>query len=309
MAVPPIVYLGALALALAPALLAWAVLGSRDDSHDLVTTNLERGQLTNLRDIRLAQPTSERTVEPFLAWLAAAGRRVTPMGSLARLERKLVLAGRPTHWPLQRVLAAKVLAGGIGLVPTLLLVALRGPAVATLAMAGLTVLLFMAPDLLLSARASERQRAILYALPDTLDQMTICMEAGLAFEAAMSRTSHSNADPLAQEIVRTLQDIQVGVGRREALNALAERSSVPDLRYFITAVLQAERYGVPITRVLSDQAEELRMKRRQRAEEAARKLPLKLLFPLILFVLPPVFIIVIGPAAIELMDTLPSVGG
>jgi tight adherence protein C len=174
----------------------------------------------------------------------------------------------------------------------------------TLFMLAASVLMFFAPDIVISARATERQRNILFALPDTLDQMTICMEAGLAFEAAMARASHSNSGPLAQEMVHTLQEIQVGVGRRDALSALAKRSDVTDLRHFVTAVLQAERYGVPIARVLNDQAAELRLRRRQRAEEAARKLPLKLIFPLILFIMPPLFIIVVGPAALQLMDSL-----
>ncbi|HSK90704.1 MAG TPA: type II secretion system F family protein, partial [Euzebyales bacterium] len=138
---------------------------------------------------------------------------------------------------------------------------------------------------------------------DALDQITICMEAGLGFEAAIARASHSNAGPLAQELVRTMQEVQVGVGRSEALRMFADRNDVQDLRHFVTAVLQAEQYGVPISTVLRDQAKELRAKRRQRAEEAARKLPLKLLAPLILFIIPPLFIILIGPAAMRLIDS------
>jgi tight adherence protein C len=301
---PPILYLGALAVAAALALLVFALIGTRDDTHQLVATNLARGQVTNLREIRLARPTSERALKPALAWLATLVRRVTPIGSVQRVERKLVLAGRPTNWPLERVLATKIILSLIGLVLAFLQVAAGNSASVTLLMLAVAFLLFMTPDILLSARASERQRSILYALPDTLDQMTICMEAGLSFEAAMARASQSNADPLAQEIVRTLQEIQVGVGRRDALTAFAERSTVVDLRYFVTAILQAERYGVPIARVLNDQAAELRMKRRQRAEEAARKLPLKLIVPLITLILPPMFIIIIGPAALQLIESL-----
>lgn len=304
MAAPPIVYLGALALTVSAVLVVWAATGQGGETRSLVTTNLQRGKLTNLREIRLTRPTSERAVEPLLSWLATLLRRATPIGAVGKLERKLVLAGRPTNWPLERLLAAKVMFGLAGLALTAGQVATGKDMQTTLFMLAASVLMFFAPDIVISARATERQRNILFALPDTLDQMTICMEAGLAFEAAMARASHSNSGPLAQEMVHTLQEIQVGVGRRKALTALANRSSVADLRHFVTAVLQAERYGVPISRVLNDQAAELRLRRRQRAEEAARKLPLKLIFPLILFIMPPLFIIVVGPAALQLMDSL-----
>jgi tight adherence protein C len=299
----PLLYVGAVAIVAACALLLWAALGFRDDTRSLVASNLQRGDLSDLREIRLARPTSERALEPLIGRLATLVRRFTPMGSLGNLERKLVLAGRPPAWPIERVLAAKVVLGLTGLFLTIAQLAIGSSAGIVAIMVGLTVLLFITPDVMLTARASERQREILLALPDTLDQMTICVEAGLGFEAAMARAGQTNTGPLAQEIVRTLQEIQVGVGRRRARTALTDRTQVPDLRHFVTAILQAERYGVPIARVLDDQARELRLKRRQRAEETARKLPLKLLLPLIAFVLPPMFVIVIGPAILQLTDS------
>lgn len=304
---PPIVYLAAFAIASALALFTWALFGLSGNTRSLVTSNLARGQVSSLREITLARPTSERTLEPLIARIATAVRRVTPTGSLLNLERKLVLAGRPTNWPVERVLATKVLLGAMGVTLAVLRAATGTPG-GTALMAGLAVLLYITPDVVLSARAAERQRALLIALPDTLDQMTICMEAGLGFEAAMSRASQSNTGPLAQEIVHTLQEIQVGIGRRRALRALADRNRVVDLRHVVTAILQAEEYGVPVARVLNDQAAELRLKRRQRAEEAARKLPLKLLFPLIVFILPPMFIILVGPAAFRLIDSFAGAG-
>lgn len=299
----PLLYVGAVAIVAACALLLWAVLGFRDDTRTLVASNLQRGELSNLREIQLARPTSERALEPLIARLAATVRRFTPLGSLYNLERKLVLAGRPANWPIERVLAAKVVLGLTGVFLTIAQLATGSSAGIVATMVGLTFLLFVAPDIVLSARASERQREILHTLPDMLDQMTICVEAGLGFEAAMARAGQTNSGPLAQEIVRTLQEIQVGVGRRQALTGLTDRTQVPDLRHFVTAILQAERYGVPVARVLDDQARELRLKRRQRAEETARKLPLKLLLPLIAFVLPPMFVIVIGPAILQLTDS------
>lgn len=304
---PPIVYLAAFAIASALALFTWALFGLSGNTRSLVTSNLARGQVSSLREITLARPTSERALQPLIAHIATAVRRITPTGSLLNLERKLVLAGRPTNWPVERVLATKVLLGAMGVTLAVLRAATGTPG-GTALMAGLAVLLYITPDVVLSARAAERQRALLIALPDTLDQMTICMEAGLGFEAAMSRASQSNTGPLAQEIVHTLQEIQVGIGRRRALRALADRNRVVDLRHVVTAILQAEEYGVPIARVLNDQAAELRLKRRQRAEEAARKLPLKLLFPLIAFILPPMFIILVGPAAFRLIDSFAGAG-
>jgi tight adherence protein C len=299
----PLVIVGAGAISSAVTLLIWAVFGMRTGTQSLVATNLQRGELTDLRDITLAKPTKERALRPLITIVAGWVRRLTPAGSLSSLERKLMLAGRPANWPLERILATKVMLGGAGLVVVCLRLVAGGPVTTLVASVVLAVLLFMTPEIFVAARARERQREILFALPDSLDQMTICMEAGLGFESAMARASQSNTGPLAQEMVRTLQEMQVGVGRGEALRMFADRNDVPDLRHFVTAVLQAEHYGVPISHVLRDQAKELRAKRRQRAEEAARKLPLKLLFPLVLFILPPLFIILIGPAALRLADS------
>ena len=212
---PPLLFVGAFALSTAFVLLLWALAGSGDGGRELVTSNLQRGQVTDLRQIRLARPRGERTIEPLMARLAALMRRITPSGSLRRLERKLVLAGRPTAWPIERVLAVKIILGGIGVLLAAARIATSGSGFVTVMLVVIAMLLFVTPDVVLSARASERQRAILHELPDTLDQMTICMEAGLGFEAALARTSQGGDGPLAQEIIHTLQEIQVGVGRRD----------------------------------------------------------------------------------------------
>jgi tight adherence protein C len=299
----PLVIIAAAAIATAITLLLWAVFGMRDVTRNLVATNLQRGDMTDLREITLARPTTERALQPLVAGLARWLRRLTPAGSLAGLERRLMLAGHPTNWPLERILATKVMLGGAGLVLVFLRVVSGTTTTGLLLTIALAALLFVAPEVIVAGRARERQREILLDLPDALDQMTICMEAGLGFEAAMARASQSNTGPLAQEMVRTLQEMQVGIGRGEALRSLASRNDVQDLRHFVTAVLQSEHYGVPISNVLRDQAKELRAKRRQRAEETARKLPLKMLFPLVVFILPPLFIILIGPAILRLTES------
>lgn len=301
---PPLVVIAALAVPVGVVLLLYGLVPASQDMRRVVATNLQRGDLTNLREIRLAAPTRDRAVRPLIASLGAIGRRFTPAGSIATLERKYVLAGRPGAWSLERLLAAKIFLGVFAVLMVISRVSSGASPRTVLVFVVLAVLLYLSPDVIISARAAERQRAILHDLPDALDQMTICMEAGLGFEAAMMRTSQGSSGPLAEELVHMLQEIQVGVGRRQALTALADRNDVADLRHFVTALIQAEGYGVPISRVLHDQATEVRAKRRQRAEEAARKLPMKLLIPLVLFVLPPLFIALIGPAAVTLIESL-----
>ena len=164
-----------------------------------------------------------------------------------------------------------------------------------------TVLAYFVPELLLHSRGQERQQAIAIELADTLDQMTISVEAGLGFEAAMAQTARNGRGALAEEMVRTLQDIAVGQPRRDAYLALAERTQVEDLGRFVRAVLQADAYGVSIADVLRTQAAEMRLKRRQRAEEKAMQIPVKVMFPLVLFILPSLFIVVMGPAVVGFM--------
>jgi tight adherence protein C len=188
-------------------------------------------------------------------------------------------------------------AGALGL----LVITARGTTLNVLLVVVVTVVAYFVPELLLYSRGQERQEAISLELADTLDQMTIAVEAGLGFESAMARAGKNGKGPLAEELVRTLQDIAVGQPRREAYLALADRTGVPDLRRFIGAVVQADAYGVSIADVLRTQAQEMRLKRRQRAEEKAMQIPVKVIFPLILCILPTLFIVLLGPAVIDMI--------
>ena len=170
-----------------------------------------------------------------------------------------------------------------------------------LTMVAVTVISFFVPDLLLHSRAQERSATIQLELADTLDQMTIAVEAGLGFDSAMARAGRNGKGPLAEELLRTLQDVQMGRSRREAFEALAARSDTPDLRRFIRAVLQADAYGVSVADVLRTQAAEMRMKRRQRAEEKAMQVPVKVIFPLMFCILPVLFIVLLGPAVMNIV--------
>ncbi len=146
-------------------------------------------------------------------------------------------------------------------------------------------------------------------LPDALDLLTISVEAGLGFDAALSQVARNTKGPLAQELARVLQEMQIGLGRSSALRALGERNSLPDLRSFTSAMVQADAFGIPVGQVLRVQSNEIRLKRRQRAEEQAQKVPVKIMIPLVLFILPCLFIAVIGPAVISLMASFGSGGG
>lgn len=234
--------------------------------------------------------------------LAAFTRRVTPKGYTAWLDKQLAGAGRPKDWPLGRVIMVKPLLALVGAVMGILLVAGSPTAINVVLMSAMTALAYFVPDILIRNRAQKRREAIRLELPDTLDQMLISVQAGLGFETAMARAGQNGSGPLAEELIRTLQDIQVGRSRKEAYLAMAQRVDIPDLRSFIRAVVQADAYGIAIANVLNSQAKDMRVKRRQRAEEHAMKMPVKMLFPLIFFILPTLFIVVLGPAVLSIID-------
>ncbi|WP_323959103.1 type II secretion system F family protein [Arthrobacter sp. JZ12] len=235
--------------------------------------------------------------------LARLGRAVTPSSYIQKLDKLLALAGRPASMPLGKVLGAKpalcLLAAVLGF---LMANAAQKPMITMLAIF-LTALGYFIPDLLLYSKGQERQKAMQVELANTLDQMLISVEAGLGFEGAMQRAGETGKGPLAEELVRTLQDMQVGRSRRESYLALADRTTVPELRSFVKAIVQADAYGIALSGVLRTQAKVMRVKRRQRAEEKAMKLPVTVLFPLLFFIFPVLFIIILGPAVINAIAT------
>ena len=229
-------------------------------------------------------------------------KRLTPAGYEAKLDRWLSLAGRPTSMPLDRLVIAKPLLALAGAAFGLLLYS-KAPTPQNIGLGlFLAAFFYFVPDLLIYNKGIKRQKDIEQELPNTLDQMLISVEAGLGFEAAMARAGGYGGGALAQELMRTLQDIQVGRPRQESYEAMAARSSVQDLRSFVRAVVQADKYGIGIARVLRTQAKQARVKRRQRAEEKAMKLPVKVLFPLLLCIFPVLFIVLLGPAAIKIVE-------
>lgn len=250
------------------------------------------------RGLRLAQ---ESTPTAESRGPAGLGIRMTPKGYAGWLDKLLAKAGRPAGMPLDRLLIAKPALALVAAFVSMLFLAKSPSGILLLLVLLLPVLAYFVPDILIHGRGAERQKAIEMELPNTLDQMLISVEAGLGFEAAMARAGQNGKGPLAQELVRTLQDMQVGRSRKDSYLAMAERSDVPDLRSFVRSVVQADTYGIALAGVLRTQAKQMRVKRRQRAEEKAMKLPVKVLFPLMFCILPVLFIVVIGPAAINVM--------
>lgn len=292
---PPLMIAAAIAVAGSAAVIGWLLLAPRDRTRQQILANAANG-LSGTVD-----PAGAGLAGTGLAHPAALAKRVAPPRMLAHLDRLWALAGRPRAWNPERLFLVKlVLPLVIGVLGVPFVAAGPSPARVLLA-AVVTVVAFFVPDLLLHSRGQERQKKIATELPDTMDQMTIAVEAGLGFEAAMQRTVKNGRGPLAAELGRTLQDMQIGRSRREAYLALSDRTTVKELRRFVRAVVQADIYGIAIADVLRTQAGEMRIKRRQRAEEQAMKIPVKVIFPLMLCILPALFIVLLGPAVIDMM--------
>jgi tight adherence protein C len=220
------------------------------------------------------------------------------------MRRLLDVAGWPSGWTMMRTLWSKIWLGlGVLLLSGWWFSASPGP-VRALLLVALPIGAYHLPELLLSKMGKDRQAQIARQMPDVLDQMVICVAAGLGFEAALARAAANGKGALAAELTRTVQDIAVGRPRREAYEGLVRRSHVPDVQRFVGAVNQADAYGVSISDVLRVQAEEMRIKRRQRAEEAAMKVPVKVTFPLMVCILPALLIVVVGPAVMGLSESL-----
>jgi tight adherence protein C len=224
--------------------------------------------------------------------------RLTPSSALRRLERNLVLAGHPEGWTRERVVLMKPAAAVLGLLFGALLVSKTSNPLMPLVALGIIGFSYMVPDLLVYNQATKRQDEIQKRLPDMLDQIVISLEAGVGFEAALSKAAERGTGPLAEEASRLMQDMSLGMARREAYLALAERTSVEELRTFCKAVVQAEEFGVSVASVVRSQAQEMRISRRRRAEAKAQQVPVKILVPLMTCILPVLFAIVMGPAVV-----------
>jgi tight adherence protein C len=259
---------------------------------------------SDLRNRELARPARERLLKPFYNAALALARRYTPAGAREAIRRKLIMAGSPFGWDADRVLVAKVtcLIGGAAL--GLLFVILFDFAwpLRLLGFLALSLLGFWLPNIVLANAVQRRQGEIRSSLADSIDLLTICVEAGLGFDAALAHVSKHTTGPLADEFYRTLQEVQLGRTRNEAMRNLADRTNVPELRAFVLAMVQADIFGVSVANVLRVQAKDLRVKRRQLAEERAMKVPIKVLFPVLFCIFPALFVVILGPAIMRIVD-------
>ena len=251
------------------------------------------------------RPFSERVWEPLQARTLGLGRRLSGADSAERIRRKLDLAGNPPGWTVDRVTSGKIVGAVAGLVVALLFSLMLGagtPVRIAVVLGGLVVG-FFGPNLYLYQKAYDRSLQIQRDLPDAIDLMTISVESGLGFDAAVQQVSRNTDGPLADEFSRVLREMQIGQGRAAALRAMSDRTNVADLKSFVSSMVQADSFGVPVGQVLRVQSSEMRVKRRQRAEEKAQLVPVKITVPLIFCILPCLFVAVMGPAVISIMDS------
>jgi len=250
-------------------------------------------------------PLSERVVAPTASALANLALRLTPAGARDRIDQKLMLAGSPKGWTAERVLAIKGMTILMGLFSGYLVGDFVGGVVPrVVGMSVFALIGYLIPGATLSQAGMARQEKIRRSLADTVDLLTISVEAGLSFDAALLHVRRTMKGPLSEEIGRMLHEVQLGVSRSDALRHLVERVDAPDLKGFVLAMVQAETFGVSVAGVLRAQSHEMRVKRRQHAEERAMKIPVKLLFPMIGCVMPALFLVILGPAAIKIFHIL-----
>ena len=260
-------------------------------------------QAQTLEELELQAPLFDRTLRPLAGRLSGVGKRLTSQSKVGRTERNLSMAGNPGNLRTVDFLGLKVLLAGIfAAVAVLLLGVVFGNFVfGFVAGIGFALLGFVLPDFWLGRHISDRKKRILRAVPDTLDLLTISVKAGLGFDGALAKVVEKTEGPLAEEFRRVLAEVRMGKARRDALRDVVARTDVPALTNFIGAIIQAEQLGVAISKVLQIQSEQLRIERRQHAEELAAKAPIKMLFPLVGCIFPSMFIVILGPAIILIM--------
>ena len=290
------------------ALAVWVLLSTLEERSTMRASlrQLDDYHVETQREREMLDPFGKRIGQPVMDTLLKLGNRYWPTGYVVNARRKLTIAGKPTQQNTDRFLAIRVgtiaamLPAGLALyfllpVKGLLLYAAIGFA---------ELLLGLGPDAILNREIEERQHAIRVALPDILDLLVISVEAGLGFEQALDRTVVAVPGPLSDEFSRMIGEVRAGSNRSEAMRAIDERTDVAELRSFTLAIIQADTFGVSIGRVLRSQADEMRIKRRQLAQEQAMKAPVKMLIPMVFCIFPALFVVVIGPAMINISRTL-----
>lgn len=277
-----------------------------DPLQDRLADFAARGEKASLEDIELSQPFSQRIIVPIARGLGELVMRFTPQNAIQQMSKKLELAGNPGNLDPSVFFALRFLGlplGGIFLF--LDRVAQPGSMMdgkGLLFGIPAAILGFYLPDLLLQSRIDKRQKEVRKAMPDALDLLTVCVEAGLGFDGAMARVYENWDNELGRALGRVVREIQLGKLRREALRDMADRLGIPEMTSFVAAVIQSEQLGVSMAQVLRIQSDQMRIRRRQLAEEEAHKAPLKMLLPLAFFIFPALCIVLMGPAALILIE-------
>ena len=307
-----LIIVGAVVLVLVIAVIAVSWRGStQGDENDPLQARLaeyiQRGDVSSLEEIELSQPFSERVIIPVVRRIGEFSARFTPQKAIQDTARRLELAGNP--WPIDaatflaiRFILAVVLAGF--LIAVVLISPASNPTDNFMYIGGAAFAGFFLPHLMLTSRITRRQKEIRKAMPDALDLLTICVEAGLGFDAALSKVSEKWENELSLAFARVIREVQLGKVRREALKDMADRLGIPELTSFVAAIIQSEQLGVSMAKVLRIQSDQMRVKRRQRAEEEAHKAPVKMIIPMALLIFPSIMIIILTPAAIQIMESL-----
>ena len=303
--------LACLCLGTAGALLGWSLTTPKDvklaRGPMISRPNIQVGrvekpdaEVTNLHDAMLERSRTERVVRPGIAQLQETMSKLTPEGRIKALHRIAITAGLQRKWTRARITMVKAVGLGGGIVAGIMLFAAMTGSMRWIMSISAVALGYFGLDIYLKGQASTRQELVLQDLPDVTDQISISVQAGLGFEAAIQRVVMSTDGPFTDELGRMLHDVRIGATRASAFSALAERLQIDDLGSFVRAIVQAERSGVAIAQVRPVQADEQREKRRQRAEERAMKMPVLLVFPLVTCILPPLFIVLMGPIVIQI---------
>ena len=300
---------------------ALVVAGSREvssDEDDLLAARLvefsERGEAVSLEEIELSQPFQERVIVPILLRVGEISARFTPQHLIEDTELKIELAGNPVRMAASTFLASRFVIAGVlgGLLFLLFVAAPPSPTMDKInpyiVVPLMTIFGFFSPQLWLQTKIDRRQDEIRKALPDALDLLTICVEAGLGFDAAMSKVSEKWDNELALAFARAIREVQLGKLRRDALKDMADRIGLGEMTSFIAAVIQSEQLGVSMAKVLRIQSEQMRMKRRQRAEEEAHKAPVKMIIPMAFLTFPSIFIVLLAPAVFSMMENFIGTG-
>ena len=267
----------------------------------------QRGDSVSLEEIELSQPFSDRVVMPIMRRIGDMASRFTPQHAVDQTRKLLELAGNPGRMVASTFMVlhfvAAVLFGGIVFVLTLFSKTFSLP-IKLLIVLVFTVLGYFFPDLWIRSKINGRQKSVRKAMPDALDLLTICVEAGLGFDAAMSKVNEKWDNELSLAFGRVIREIQLGKLRRDALRDMAEHLGIAEMTSFVAAVVQSEMLGVSMAKILRIQSDQMRMKRRQHAEEEAHKAPIKMIFPMGLFIFPSLMIVLLTPAALRLYGSL-----